>query len=58
MKVCSQVCGVVFDPLNEDYVDVCEECEDNCGHKMIEGENGVTGSYYLGACGLIIDYLL
>ncbi|MFD0698295.1 hypothetical protein ACFQZT_29905 [Paenibacillus sp. GCM10027628] len=58
MKACSQVCGVVFDPLNEDYVDVCEECAGDCEHKMLEGEMEGTGSYYLGACGLIIDYLL
>ncbi len=28
MRACSQVCGVVFNPIDEDYVDVCEDCED------------------------------
>ncbi|WP_158081956.1 hypothetical protein [Paenibacillus ferrarius] len=58
MKACSQVCGVVFNPIDEDYVNICEDCEDadkeNCGK---EDKSALT-SYYLGSCGLIIDYLL
>jgi len=54
MKVCSQVCGVVFDPMEDDFVDVCDHCELN---REIQDEEQEP-SYYLGACGLIIDYLL
>jgi hypothetical protein len=58
MRACSQVCGVVFNPIDDDYVDVCEDCED--AEKENAGVEESTGqhSYYLGRCGLIIDYLL
>jgi hypothetical protein len=58
MKACSQVCGVVFDPLDEDYVEVCEDCEVNGEAAKQIGEKIEEQSYYLGACGLIMDYLL
>ncbi|MEW9697631.1 hypothetical protein [Paenibacillus sp. SI8] len=57
MKACSQVCGVVFDPLDENYVNVCEECEETSSKEVVLEEDGER-SYYLGACGLIFDYLL
>ncbi|WP_167357122.1 hypothetical protein [Paenibacillus pectinilyticus] len=55
MRTCSQVCGVVFNPIEDDYVDVCEECEE--GQKEAEDDR-VSCCFYLGKCGLIIDYLL
>ncbi|WNR46732.1 hypothetical protein [Paenibacillus roseipurpureus] len=55
MRTCSQVCGVVFNPIEDDYVDVCEDCE---GGDQAEDDCNASSSYYLGACGLIIDYLL
>ncbi|GFZ84353.1 hypothetical protein GCM10008018_33150 [Paenibacillus marchantiophytorum] len=58
MKACSQVCGVVFNPLDEDYVNVCEDCEDAIKDDPASEESKGTSSYYLGSCGLIIDYLL
>lgn len=54
MRSCSQVCGVVFNPIEDDYVDVCEDCEQR---EEKEESTGVC-SFYLGKCGLIIDYLL
>ncbi|MDD9270376.1 hypothetical protein ACFPES_25290 [Paenibacillus sp. GCM10023248] len=59
MRACSQVCGVVFNPIDDDYLNVCEECE-FAGKEEQEGaeESETTSSYYLGQCGLIIDYLL
>ncbi|TXK75917.1 hypothetical protein [Paenibacillus sp. N3.4] len=58
MKACSQVCGIVFNPIDEDYVDICEDCEREEGEIQSEDEQCGSRSYYLGACGLIIDYLL
>lgn len=60
MRACSQVCGVVFNPIDEDYVNVCEECEHagKDGHEDEAADRLETSSYYLGKCGLIIDYLL
>lgn len=58
MRACSQVCGVVFNPIDEDYVDVCEDCEDAEKDKDALEESIGPRSYYLGSCGLIIDYLL
>lgn len=59
MRACSQVCGVVFNPIDEDYLNVCEECE-YAGKEELEvaEEAEEVSSYYLGKCGLIIDYLL
>ena len=55
MRTCSQVCGVVFNPIDDDYVDVCEDCEE----RRLEAEvNQESLSFYMGKCGLIIDYLL
>ncbi|MZQ81497.1 hypothetical protein GQF01_05060 [Paenibacillus sp. 5J-6] len=59
MRACSQVCGVVFNPLDEDYLNVCDECEHVENHEIeTEQERLKETSYYLGKCGLIIDYLL
>jgi ribosome-binding protein aMBF1 (putative translation factor) len=59
MRACSQVCGVVFNPIDEDYVNVCDECEHVGKHEIETEHERVEGtSYYLGKCGLIIDYLL
>lgn len=59
MRACSQVCGVVFNPIDEDYVNVCEECEHVETREIeTESESLEETSYYLGKCGLIIDYLL
>ncbi|SDN00786.1 hypothetical protein SAMN04487897_101776 [Paenibacillus sp. yr247] len=58
MRACSQVCGVVFNPIDEDYVDVCEDCMDTEKEHPTEVESTGLQSYYLGKCGLIIDYLL
>lgn len=55
MRLCSQVCGVVFNPIEDDYVDVCEDCEAWENDIDVERE---SLSFYLGKCGLIIDYLL
>ncbi|NQX57301.1 hypothetical protein [Paenibacillus qinlingensis] len=55
MRLCSQVCGVVFNPIEDDYVDVCEDCESRENDIEVERE---SLSFYLGKCGLIIDYLL
>ncbi|WP_157264553.1 hypothetical protein [Paenibacillus oryzisoli] len=55
MRLCSQVCGVVFNPIEDDYVDVCEDCEERQKDIEIERE---SLSFYLGKCGLIMDYLL
>ncbi|UJF35420.1 hypothetical protein [Paenibacillus hexagrammi] len=58
MKTCLHVCGVIFDPLDEDYVDVCEQCgSDSAEQNPNESDIG-SESYYLGGCGLIFDYLL
>ncbi|MDU0201266.1 MULTISPECIES: hypothetical protein [Paenibacillus] len=59
MRACSQVCGVVFNPIDEAYVNVCDECE-HVGRleSETESERLEEASYYLGKCGLIIDYLL
>lgn len=55
MRTCSQVCGVVFNPIEDEYVDVCEECE----QIQIDAEvNQESLNFYMGKCGLIIDYLL
>ncbi|NEW05634.1 hypothetical protein GK047_06315 [Paenibacillus sp. SYP-B3998] len=58
MKACSQVCGVVFDPLDADYMDVCKDCEGACQKGQHEVQDKGVDSHYLGICGLIIDYLL
>ncbi|WP_156410890.1 hypothetical protein [Paenibacillus sp. Soil787] len=58
MRACSQVCGVVFNPIDDDYVDVCEDCEDAEKDNSAQDEHAGPRSYYLGGCGLIIDYLL
>lgn len=55
MRSYSHVCGIVFNPIENDYVDVCEECE---GTEEEAQEERETASFYLGQCGLIMDYLL
>ncbi|MCD1257729.1 hypothetical protein B5M42_002600 [Paenibacillus athensensis] len=59
MKVCPHVRGVVFDPLAEGFVDICDSCKDECMAET-EGNEGREDAhgFYLGSCGLIIDYLL
>ncbi|NOV03078.1 hypothetical protein [Paenibacillus planticolens] len=59
MRACSHVCGVVFNPIDDDFVNVCEECEEaEKGCHEDEADKEATTSFYLGKCGLIIDYLL
>lgn len=58
MRMCSQVCGVAFDPLDEDYVDVCEDCEEARKGDEQQSEERGGPCYYLGSCGLIKDYFL
>ena len=55
MRTCSQVCGVVFNPIEDDYVDVCEDCEEREQEAERDPE---TLCFYMGKCGLITDYLL
>lgn len=58
MRACPHVCGVVFDPLDEGYVDVCEQCMDGCAEESPNEADEEQESFYMGSCGLIMDYLL
>ncbi|MBP1991248.1 hypothetical protein [Paenibacillus eucommiae] len=64
--VSSQVCGIVYDPLTEEAIHTCEDCEEGeCRQiykerereKEKEDEDEVH-PFYLGACGLIMEYML
>jgi hypothetical protein len=54
------VCGVIYDPLAEENIEICEACKQGeCKqNSQAHLENQGTHLFHLGACGLILDYLL
>jgi uncharacterized UBP type Zn finger protein len=58
--VMEPVCGVIYDPLAEENIEICEACKQGeCKHiSHIHLEKQDTHLFHLGACGLILDYLL
>jgi hypothetical protein len=54
------VCGVIYDPLAEENIEICGACKQGeCNqnsHTYPERQD--THLFHLGACGLILDYLL
>lgn len=54
------VFGVIYDPLAEENIEICELCKQGgCEqNSCAERKNQGTHLFYLGSCGLILDYLL
>ncbi|SEB48528.1 hypothetical protein [Paenibacillus sp. GP183] len=54
------VCGVIYDPLAEENIEICEACKQGECKENLQAplENNRVHSFHLGACGLILDYML
>jgi hypothetical protein len=50
------VCGVIFDPLAEEEIEIGYVVGD--GQCVHDADKKGTHVFHLGACGLILDYLL
>jgi hypothetical protein len=55
----AQVCGVIFDPIADESIEIFDSCEKNELKSQVDPDSdSATSKFYLGACGLILDYLL
>jgi hypothetical protein len=55
----SQIYGVIFDPLADESIEILDPCEENDFKLQLETDpESTTPMFYLGSCGLILDYLL
>jgi hypothetical protein len=59
-SVGSPICGVIFDPLAEEDIEIGDVGgEGECVHHSYDDtDKQDTHLFHLGACGLILDYLL
>jgi hypothetical protein len=56
----SHLCGVIFDPLAEETIEIGDLCKEEDSHEWndLTEEDHEIHPFYLGNCGLIMDYLL